>query len=45
MLSGDDFKLKCPRLNLLEAFNIITIKQVVILNHFQVRKQSFMAFI
>ena len=27
MLSGDDFKLKCPRLNLLEAFNVIIIKR------------------
>ena len=27
MLSGDDFKLKCPGLNLLEAFNVIIIKR------------------
>ena len=33
-----------PRLNILEAFNVITIKLVVILNHFQVIKQSFMGF-
>ena len=33
--------LKCPRLNLFEAFNVIAIKLVVILNHFPGDKSVF----
>ena len=33
--------LKCPRLNLFEAFNVIAIKLVVILNHFPGDKTVF----
>ena len=34
--------LKWPRLNLLEAFNVIAIKLVVILNHFPGDKKSLL---